>query len=132
MVSKSKPLTPYMLFCEDHRKKDKDITVKELGTVWQKLTDNKKKNYVKSYQEAKDRYDKYLESIYGPEPLTYKPTDKPVEFTQVRIRSVLGSKKEIMAMNNNIYPGLIKVMVDYIRNFSKNFSRILDLPLRNQ
>lgn len=115
--SVSRPLTPYMLFCTQKRKKDSNISVKELGKLWNNLTKSKKQKYMDEYKAAKEKYDKFLEEIYGPEPLTYhRPNDKPIGFKPTRIRGVLGLNKEIKPMDKKLYPGLVKLLVTSLRN----------------
>ena len=108
---KSRPLTPFLLFSQDQRKKNDKLTLKELGKMWRKLSDGNKKTYVTEYRNAKQKYDKFLENIYGAEPLTYKSTEKTNKFSLVRLRGVFGLAKEVKPIDKEIYPGLVKVLV---------------------
>ena len=112
-VAGGRPLTPYMVFCQNQRKKDSSLTSKELGDMWQKLPNAKKRKYADEYRSEKARYDKYLKTIYGDEPLTYKNPGKANSFSIIRIRGILGLSKEIKPVDKEVYPGIAKVLVTY-------------------
>eukprot|EP00826_Nyctotherus_ovalis_P054181 TRINITY_DN7084_c0_g1_i2.p1 TRINITY_DN7084_c0_g1~~TRINITY_DN7084_c0_g1_i2.p1 ORF type:complete len:150 (-),score=18.17 TRINITY_DN7084_c0_g1_i2:349-798(-) len=107
----SRPLTPFMLFCQSQRQKDGSITSKKLGDLWQKLPTAKKNKYLERYRQDKSRYEKYLKTIYGDEPLTYKYPGKSTGFSILRVRGILGLSKEIKPLDSQVYPGIIKILV---------------------
>ncbi len=113
-IYQSRPLTPYLLFCEKERKKDSSVTMKELGDKWQKLSESQKKKYQAEYKAAKEKFDKFLQEVYGNEPLTYRPEGKPIEFSLPRVRAILGQKPGIKPMAKGLYPGLVKALVRFL------------------
>lgn len=114
MVSQAvgnRPLTPFMLFCQSQRQKDSSITSKKLGDLWQKLPTAKRNKYLERYRQDKSKYEKYLKSVYGDEPLTYRHPGKSAGFSILRIRGVLGLSKEVKPVDTQVYPGIVKVLV---------------------
>ena len=105
-----RPLTPFFLYAEGERKKgNKDAAA--LGKKWNKMTEAQKKKYIDEYKEAKTKYSKFIEEIYGSDPLTLKPSGKPIEFSIARMRGILGQSSSIKPMAKGLYPGLVKVLV---------------------
>ena len=102
--------------------------------MWRKLSDGNKKTYVTEYRNAKQKYDKFLENIYGAEPLTYKSTEKTNKFSLVRLRGVFGLAKKVKPIDKEIYPGLVKVLVLYLQlqeAFLKDLGKAAIKTLKN-
>lgn len=53
-----KPLSSFMLFCADARKKDGMLKANQLGEMWKKLTKGQREKYDSEYKQNKDKYDK--------------------------------------------------------------------------
>ena len=59
-----RPTTAYFLFCSKQREElkkkgeDKKLTAKELGAMWQKLSDTKKKPFIEKYELEKKKASK--------------------------------------------------------------------------
>ena len=64
-----RPTTPYFLFCSKQREElkkkgeDKKLTAKELGAMWQKLSDTKKKPFIEKYELEKKKYEKMKDEL---------------------------------------------------------------------
>ena len=64
-----KPKTPYFVFCQKVREEqkkqneNKKLSAKELGLMWNRLSDIEKKIYISQYEEEKKKYDKLKEEI---------------------------------------------------------------------
>ena len=110
----TRPLTPFLIFYEKQRK-DGTTDIKEVSEKWKKLSDGKKKKYLDQYRTAKEKYDKFLQDVYGAEPLTYRPTGRTIEFSMTRVRAILGLKPAIKPMSKGLYPALVKVLVRFWR-----------------
>jgi len=53
-----KPLSSFMLFCADARKKDGMLKANQLGEMWKKLTKGQREKYDSEYKQNKYKYDK--------------------------------------------------------------------------
>ena len=64
-----RPTTPYFLFCQEQRDElkkkgeEKKLTAKELGAMWKKLPDTKKKPFIAKYEEEKKKYEKLKDEM---------------------------------------------------------------------
>ena len=64
-----RPTTTYFLFCSKQREElkkkgeDKKLTAKELGAMWQKLSDTKKKPFIEKYELEKKKYEKMKDEL---------------------------------------------------------------------
>ena len=64
-----RPQTPYFLFCSKQREElkkkgdDKKLTAKELGAMWKKLSETKKKPFVEQYELEKKKYEKMKDEL---------------------------------------------------------------------
>ena len=110
-ANEARPITPFFLFTEQERKKDSSVTSKDLGEKWKKLPESQKKKYIKEYKDAKEKYEKLLTEVYGVDPMSFKSSSKPNEFSITRVRAALGLKSMIKPMAKELYPGLVKVLV---------------------
>lgn len=123
----TRPLTPYFLFLEKERKKGDKMLAKESGDKWRGLKKAEKDKYVKEYKEAKEKYDKYVQDVYGADAMTYKPEPGKVSgYAISRIRAAVGQRTSVKAMPKSFYPALARVLVNRAAAYMnrKPFSKI--------
>ena len=64
-----RPLSAYMLFCSKQREElkkkgdDKKLTAKELGAMWNKLSETKKKPFFDKFEAEKKKYEKLKDEL---------------------------------------------------------------------
>ena len=64
-----RPQTPYFLFCSKQREElkkkgeDKKLTAKELGAMWNKLSETKKKPFFEKFEAEKKKYEKMKDEL---------------------------------------------------------------------
>ena len=64
-----RPLSAYMLFCSKQREElkkkgdDKKLTAKELGAMWNKLSETKKKPFFEKFEAEKKKYEKMKDEL---------------------------------------------------------------------
>ncbi|KAM0673171.1 hypothetical protein GVAV_003333 [Gurleya vavrai] len=114
-----RPATPYIKFCAEQRKKNKDLegkTVSEqgqlLGKLWKSLNDAEKKVFQDSYRAAKVVYDQefeeykktdeYKEEMEAKKAAKVKKTTKTKRGATVKLEGEKKSKKRKMAEEKSI------------------------------
>ena len=64
-----RPQTKYFLFCQEKKEKlkkkgdESKLTAKELGVLWKKLFESKKKPYKDHYEEEKKKYNRHMKEL---------------------------------------------------------------------
>ena len=64
-----RPATPYFLFCSKQREElkkkgdEKKLTAKELGAMWKKLSETKKKPFLEQYELEKKKSEKMKDEL---------------------------------------------------------------------
>lgn len=107
-----RPLTPFFLYREKERKMGNDLTAKEAGVKWKKLKEPEKNKYFEEYHKAKERYDKYVQEVYGVDIGAYKSgANKKHGYSTARIRAILGREPDLKPMKREAYPALTKLRV---------------------
>ena len=108
-----KPLTPFFIFRDKEKAKGVAMGGKEAGEKWAALSKEEKKPYTESYRKAKEKFDKYLETVEGLGPRTSsKKKGKPTSFTTSKVRAIWGRKKDIKSLNGNeLYKAMGRVSV---------------------
>ena len=77
-----RPQTPYFLFCQKQREDlkkagdERKLTAKELGAMWKKLSETKKKPFMEQYEKEKKKYEKLKDEI---ESKSEESSDEEVE-----------------------------------------------------
>ena len=106
-----KPLTPFFLFREYEKRKGNNLGAKEAGEKWRDLTEREREPFVKEYQEAREKYDNYLESEGITPKKSSKKSTNPLVYKSTRIRSMLGMIDEIKSLSLRQCSALGKVAV---------------------
>eukprot|EP00831_Metopus_contortus_P028094 TRINITY_DN23445_c0_g1_i1.p1 TRINITY_DN23445_c0_g1~~TRINITY_DN23445_c0_g1_i1.p1 ORF type:complete len:150 (-),score=23.91 TRINITY_DN23445_c0_g1_i1:119-568(-) len=115
---KQRPLTPFFLFLAEQKKRHSDITSKEAGRKWQNLTEEKKSRYVSEYEEARKKFEKYVEGELGFSLQTQRVREgRPTSIPTSRIRAVLGRDPKILPMEKELYSGVEKVIEAFLKDF---------------
>ena len=100
-----RPLSPFFLFFKQLRTEGQSLSPESASKLWKELTQEQRQSYIDQYRQAKTLYDEHIKK------LRVSKTKVRPAFRMSRIRTLIGSTSEVIAVKACIPQALSRILV---------------------